>query len=450
MDAILFWNEVALEAVALDHTSPTPGAPAPLEQGGPTRTSRALAIVHLAMYDAFNSIDLSHAPYQSGLPLPAPGASANAAIGAAALITLQRLYPRQYSRLLDKDQDFQAGLAEAPQSIADGQTQGEQVAEQLLALRRNDGSRNTSYTPRPPKLGDHGPDPLNPKQGLLTPFWGNVQPFGIPFQTEPEKSAFRASPPPPLDSSRYEVAFSDVKEKGSLTGSTRTWEETTVGLYWAYDGAQKLGTPPRLYNQIVRQIVVNQGNTLAQNARLFALVNMAMADAGIQCWESKYYYNLWRPVLGIREADPGWGSSAKDILQPGGDGNPETEGDPYWLPLGAPRTNEPGQKSFTPGFPAYPSGHATFGAASLDMVRLFYNSDAIGFSFVSDELNGESVDIDGSVRTYHRRSFSRLSDAIDENGRSRVYLGVHWQFDADAGIVSGKKIADYLYSNFLN
>ncbi|MBW4630882.1 MAG: vanadium-dependent haloperoxidase [Iphinoe sp. HA4291-MV1] len=204
-----------------------------------------------------------------------------------------------------------------------------------------------------------------------------------------------------------------------------------------------MGTPPRLYNQIVQVIAKNKSNTLAQNARLFALVNMAMADAGIQCWNSKYFYSVWRPVLGIREADPGWGPTGQ------GDGNSETEVDPFWLPLGSPRTNQPGAKNFTPNFPAYPSGHATFGAASLDMVRLFYSTDDIAFDFTSDELNGKSVDVDGSIRTKYQRHFARLSDAIVENARSRVYLGVHWQFDADAGVESGKTIAEFIFNNTL-
>lgn len=438
MDAILYWNEVSLETVAADHTGSPVGGMPQSDQGGPTRTARALAIVHLAMYDAFNSITPTYAPYLSSLPVPAPGASVNAAVGEAAYVALSSLYPKQMSQFLAKRKDFEMGLTDSAQAIADGRVQGREVAEMLLALRASDGAAaamSYSYSNAP---GMHRPDPQSPGQQALTPQWGEVTPFGIP-----SAAGFVADPPPSLTTARYEIDFNDVKEKGALTGSTRTPEETTVGLFWAYDGAQKLGTPPRLYNQIVRVIAANQGNTLAQNARLFALVNLAMADAGIQCWYSKYVYNVWRPVVGVREADPGWGPTFA------GDGNPETEGDPYWLPLGAPKTNEPGKKNFTPGFPAYPSGHATFGAASLDMVRLFYGTDEIAFKFVSDELNGKSVDVDGVVRTYHERCFERLSDAIDENGRSRVYLGVHWQFDAEAGIKSGKKIAEHIYSNYL-
>lgn len=431
MDSLLFWNDVSLEAVAQDHT----GMPPKLDQGGPTRTSRALAIVHLAMYDAFNSIDNVFTPYLPNLPVPPAPASQDAAIAEAAYVTLTSLYPNQLARFLQAHQAFFSELSDTPEKITNGRIQGRRVAQAMLLHRKDDGSAlDLSYIPSKAP-GKHRVDPLNPGQGFLTPNWGEVKPFAI--------TNFLAAEPPALNTKRYAQDFNDVKQKGIFSGGTPTPAETTIGLFWAYDGAQQLGVPPRLYNQIVRVIAIQQSNTLAQNARLFALVNMAMADAGIQCWNSKYFYNVWRPVLGIREADPGWGPTGE------GDSNPETEVDPFWLPLGAPRTNQPGAKNFTPNFPAYPSGHATFGAASLDIVRLFYGTDEIAFDFVSDELNGKSVDVDGSIRTRHQRPFARLSDAIIENARSRVYLGVHWQFDADAGVESGKTIADFIFHNTL-
>jgi hypothetical protein len=439
MDSILFWNDVSLEAVARDFT----GMPPEREQDGPTRTSRALAIVHLAMYDAFNSIAKVFTPYLSSLPVPPDSASQEAAIGEAAYVTLTNLYPNQLKHFLQAHQAFLSGLEDTPEALDAGRTQGRLVAKAMLIERLDDGSvEDIPYSPSQ-EPGKHRPDPLNPEQGFLTPNWGQVRPFAI--------TNFLAAEPPALESEEYAQDFNEVKEKGSLNGGTRTPEETAIGLFWAYDGAQKIGVPPRLYNQIVRVIAVQKGNTLEQNARLFALVNMAMADAGIQCWKSKYYYNVWRPVVGIREADPNWGPTGQ------GDGNPATEGDPFWLPLGSPRTNQPGAKNFTPNFPAYPSGHATFGAASLDLVRLFYGTDEIAFDFVSDELNGDlsdglngdSIDVDGSVRTKHQRTFASLCQAIRENARSRVYLGVHWQFDADAGVESGKKIAELIFNNAL-
>src|SRR5215212_479141 len=175
-------------------------------------------------------------------------------------------------------------------------------------------------------------------------------------------------------------------------------------------------------------------NSPEQNARLFALVNVAMADAGILAWDQKYIHDLWRPVVAIREHDQSSGPT-------GVGNNPiDDDCDPSWLPLGAPRTNSTGNKNFTPPFPAYPSGHATFGAAAFHIARLFYG-EAIGdrtqddlfdnLEFVSDEMNGVNKDNKGTVRPRHVRNFPRgLWQMIEENGRSRVYLGVHWVFDA--------------------
>lgn len=208
-----------------------------------------------------------------------------------------------------------------------------------------------------------------------------------------------------------------------------------VGVYWGYDGASGLGTPPRLYNQIVRLVAETRGNSPADNARLFALVNAAMADAGILAWDEKYKHDLWRPVVGIREHDRSMGPAATRA-----NSNISDDCDSSWLPLGAPLTNKAG-KNFTPPFPAYPSGHATFGAAAFHVTRLFYddvNQDRKddlfdGLEFVSDELNGVSKDNKGTVRPRHVRRFPRgLWQMIEENGFSRVDLGVHWVFDAFA------------------
>ena len=208
-------------------------------------------------------------------------------------------------------------------------------------------------------------------------------------------------------------------------------------MYWAYDGAKGLGTPPRLYNQIVREIATKQLNnsgvlnTTDENARLFALVNAGMADAGIIAWRAKYFYNLWRPVIGIREDDVGTGPTG---LGTGSTAN----ADPFWQPYGAPNSNRPGAKNFTPGFPAYPSGHATFGTTVFEIVRAFY--PGVTFDFVSEEINGKTTDVDGSVRTFMKRHYN-LDDAIRDNLESRVWLGVHWRFDGEGGKSAGEVVA---------
>jgi hypothetical protein len=167
---------------------------------------------------------------------------------------------------------------------------------------------------------------------------------------------------------------------------------------------------------------------------------VAMADSGIAAWDSKYHYDLWRPITGIRESDPGTGPTGQ------GDGNPATIGDPTFHPLGAPASNLTGP-NFTPPFPAYPSGHATFGGALFQTLRRFYGTDHIGFTFVSDEFNGVTRDNQGNVRPYMPRHFSRFSQAEEENGQSRIYLGIHWAFDKTEGIAEGRRVADYVYDH---
>ena len=217
---------------------------------------------------------------------------------------------------------------------------------------------------------------------------------------------------------------------GIVTPTERTAEQTVTGIFWAYDGTPSLCAPPRLYNQITMQIADQMDTDVVELARLLALVNMAMADAGIAVWESKYYYEFWRPVTGIREADEN-----PALLRPG-DGNPATVADLTFTPLGAPASNLTGP-NFTPPFPAYPSGHAGFGGALFQVLRRFYERDHIAFTFVSDEFNGVTLDHDGNVRPLIPRQFSSLSEAEEENGQSRIYLGIHWSFDKSEGIAQG-------------
>jgi hypothetical protein len=167
-------------------------------------------------------------------------------------------------------------------------------------------------------------------------------------------------------------------------------------------------------------------------------VNVAQADAAIAVWESKYVYEFWRPVTGIREADPGTGPTGA------GDSNPATVGDPTFTPLGAPASNLDGP-NFTPPFPAYTSSHAGLGGAFFQILRHFYQTDDIAFTFVSDEFNGVTRDNKGNVRPRLPRRFATLSEAEEENGQSRIYLGIHWAFDKTAGSVQGRRVADEVF-----
>jgi hypothetical protein len=441
VDSILFWNKVSLDAAKQDFSTDAPTAKLDPEQPGPTRTSRALAIIHLAMYDAYAGVKIgktyltycaTEKPHSSDLRV------AQIAVATAATRTLGALFSRQKATFLKLHQEFVSMLNADAASVEAGLVWGETVASRMLASRKQDGSdASDAYIPSP-LPGKHRPDPLNPTQGFLGPKWGEVTPFGI----EDLIQKVPGTPPPTLHSHAYATDYNKVLALGGSQGSKRTPCETTVGLYWAYDGARNLGVPPRLYNQVVRAIAEKAGSTEEQNAKLFAMVNVAMADAGIQTWYEKYRYNVWRPVLGIREADKGWGPTGL------GDGNCETKGDPYWLPLGAPRTNQPDATSVTPNFPAYPSGHATFGTTALRITQLFLNlSNCFKFEFVSDELDGVSVGEDGAIRARYKAEMS-IAQAIEENVLSRVYLGVHWEFDGREGERNGNKIAELINRKF--
>lgn len=434
-DPILLWNAVALEANRVSHTNGMG------EQTGPTLSSRALAIVHLAMYDAFAGVvdDPTNLPRYISTP-PSPGTgSADAAVAAAAYTTLCHLFPSQKPF-------FDLMLTGAGDESDSGHGFGLLVAKAILDDRAGDpGAGAAGYMPSMAR-GRHRPDPDNPGQGFHAPFYGaQSKGFGIKVRHILDR--------PLLDNAAYLKALREVRGAGiapELMGTlpdnvaaikARTVDQTLIGVYWGYDGAAQLGTPPRLYNQIVRLVAAAKGNSPADNARLFAFVNVAMADAGILAWEQKYDHDIWRPVIGIREHDQSMGPGVAQATD-----NISDDCDPAWLPLGGPNSNSSG-KNFTPPFPAYPSGHATFGAAAFHITRLFYGVKAgnrqpdklfKNLEFVSDEHNGVTRDNKGTVRPKHRRSFTGgLWQMIEENGRSRVYLGVHWVFDAFAVKING-------------
>jgi membrane-associated phospholipid phosphatase len=193
-----------------------------------------------------------------------------------------------------------------------------------------------------------------------------------------------------------------------------------------------LCAPPRLYNQIARTLAFQQGLPDVEDAaRYLALVNTAMADAALTAWDGKWHYQFWRPVTGIRRA----GETGAKRLKP----------DPKWYPLGAQATNSHGP-NFTPPFPAYPSGHATIGGAMFEMLRQFW-PDATKFIFVSDEFNGQNYNDKGKLLPLEPVSYKSFTQAEYDNMESRIWIGVHWQFDADAGDAAGRQVADWVITH---
>ena len=440
------WNSIAIDASGLDHTPVPPGDPRIFgEQLGPGRSARAVAIVHIAIFDAINAIEGGYRSY-TGIPRVNDNTSVDGAIAQAAHDTLVAMFPSQRAAF---DQELAEDLGDIPNSLAKtrGIALGRRAAAAILAQRSNDGSAH----PEPVLVQNGGDwvtsnrpgrwrqDPISLIPLALGGHWGDVEPFVMRRANQ-----FRIPPPPAMNSQAYTSAFREVKRLGGdgiVTPTERTADQTHIGIFWAYDGTPSLCAPPRLYNQIAMKIADTRNTTgVLKLARLMALVNVAMADAGIASWESKYFYDFWRPVTGVREADPGTGPLGR------GDGNPDTRGDVTFSPLGAPASNLQGP-NFTPPFPSYPSGHATFGGALFETLRNFYGTDRIRFTFVSDEFNGVTVGNDGVVRPFLPRTFNRLSEAEEENGQSRIYLGIHWRFDKTEGIKQGNRIADYVFEN---
>jgi hypothetical protein len=379
--------------------------------------------------------------------------SARHAIAYAAYKTLGHLYPGQQAAL---DRFLLVNLTSIQEPInraSAGTAIGEAAAEAIWSDRQLDGSE----LPDPPVTAFQSTDPnkwqkdpLNADPNVaLGGNWRYVRPF---VMTAPEQ--FRPPAPPAKDSQDYKDAFKEVLTLGGdpnagqtsppgnmdrrPTPTKRTKEQEFTGKFWAYDATALLCAPPRLYNMIATSIVLNEKRdaftTALDLARYLAIVNVAMADAGIAAWEAKFYYLYPRPVTAIRAATPA--------------DSPLTEKMPFWTPLGAPVTNgAPGRVNFTPPFPAYPSGHAVFGGAIFQVFRTYWG-DQVPFTFLSDEYNGLNSDPGAAApRPKMPQSFKTFTEAEKANAQSRIYLGIHWQFDAKQGISQGNQVAKYVVQN---
>ena len=389
-DAVLQWNDVLLDAIRTDKTAPPMAA-------------RAMAMVHTAIHDAVNSIEHRYQSYGKSF-VSHPQASLDAAIAAASERTLSAIFPAQHATFTAKLDDSLAAIADGIRETQ-GVAAGRFAADQILALRASDGA--FAVTPYQPGTnpGEWRPTPPAYLSSLL-PQWPNVTPWSLTRGDQ-----FRPENPPALNSSEYAAAVNQVKSLGSLTSTTRTAEQANIAKVWA--AGPGTATPPGQWNQIAADIARSKNLSTIDNARLFALLNVSLADAGIAAWDAKYATNLWRPISAIREADT--------------DNNPATEKDAAWTPL-----------ITTPPFSAYVSGHSTFSGAGAAILSSFLGTDQVNFTLKSE------------VAGVPDRTFTSLAAAGDEAGMSRIYGGIHYIFDHTAGSATGKKIAaEALQSEFL-
>ncbi|MFM1960219.1 MAG: hypothetical protein RL588_1736 [Pseudomonadota bacterium] len=424
-----FWIDMALECVRRDHT-PTLSSG---DQKGPFLSARALGMALGALSDV--AAARVQGPQLLQIPVAAFQGDAVVAAAAACHEVLLRRYPKQGGALRGAWQEWLElfGKTAGGSEIAG---RGHGAAVDVFGANDPDFALINRYQPTGADYTHQRPD-HEPNQIFSGGDWGAAKPLVVPVVQNFAKPFGRvnATMVTPNDAN-YLADFAAVKAKGHWNRayggqSGRTQEEELKGIFWGYDGPKELGTPPRLYLQVLLSVLdsldANSPGALGASEELLlvASVAVAMADSGISAWHYKYSgdHMMWRPVIGVRKAPKGGGAP-----------------DPNWLPLGRPDTNGAGTH-LTPDFPAYPSGHATFGAAAFQLTRLFFvhkglatfddhGVDNIRFNFVSDEFNGRNTDPRTSLpRNHVKRSFNSLWDATVENSISRALLGVHWYFD---------------------
>jgi hypothetical protein len=367
-------------------------------------------MVAAAIYDAVNAIDQTYSVYHTDARSMARRQdSVQAAAAQAAHDVAAGVYNRAQEVAL-----FDATLAGDLCGIPDAEAKqngivlGQYVAAQMLAWRASDGAAFVVPYTIGGNAGDWQPTPPAFAQTPAAPQWPFVTPFALA-----SGSQFRPGPPPSLTSSAYTEAFDQMKAiggNGTTTPSTRTPDQTEIAVFWAGAGATNAGVA--IWNQIAETVSARSGLTLVQNARLFALLNVTIADSFIAGFDAKYAFQnghgFWRPVTAIRAA--------------GSDGNPDTLSDSAWTPL-----------ITTPNHPSYIALHACQSESAAQALAAFFGTDRVGFTATSGGVS---------------RSFRSFTAAAHEAGLSRIYGGIHWSFDVAQGWHVGRSVGKYVAANF--
>jgi hypothetical protein len=392
-DVVLDWNTIAVNTAVANHQNPFAQA-------------RYAAIVQLAVFEAVNAITGEYQPYLGTITAP-PGASAEAAAIEAAYQVLSTYFPASASQAT-LDADRKNSLASIPdgQAKIDGIATGDAAAAALIALRANDGSSPPQFKlPGPPVPGEWQATTSCPiVNGVAVGIgfqWQNLTPFGIPNAGD-----FLLGPPPALTSNEYAKAYNEVMTVGSLNSTERPQDRANVALFYA------ASSPTQVFNQAAVQVAQQQGVSLSENARTLALINMAMSDSLVASFFNKYHYNFWRPETAIHAGDT--------------DGNPKTEADPNYVPF-----------ITTPCFPSYPSNHGSAGNAAAEVLRRLY-----GEAGHSITLTNPAV----PTITLQYSSFRQITDDISD---ARVYGGIHFRTDQEAGADLGRAVGTAVYKNNL-
>lgn len=379
-DVVTDWNQKSIPIV----TAYSLSAPA----------YREMAMIHLAMFGCVNAIEPRYQPYKTKFEAD-PTASKDAAAAVAAAGILSKLHPDAAPKIDPELKQYLAQIPDSPAKSA-GIALGERVAGNIWAARANDGSdAPDSYRPRtaPGRYVSTAP--------VVFPMWGHVAPFAL---TSP--SQFRPGPPLALTSREWAANYNEIKEIGSKNSSKRTALQTETGRLWLYTG-------PGTFFPLAVQLSAAKGLNVNENARLFALLAMATADAMIAVFDAKYEYEFWRPITAIRNGDE--------------DNNPDTERDATWEPLGP-----------TPMHPEYPCAHCIVaGSAGTVMQAVFGTGTLPEFSLTTPTAPGVT----------HR--WTRLQDYIEEPSNARIWSGIHYRFSTEVGTSMGQKIGEFTVQNYL-